>query len=141
MLERSLVILCFYINRLKSIVKTLNSFNLARKGKAIKSLTYISLFSSAGIGCYGFKQQGFKTINYHIDSRGKKRPYGNERVLTSSKLVKNFKKNNIHKLSLEYFRLFPNKDNFDNLLSFEKKFPKFLALFFTHYNYIGQKEG
>ena len=27
-----------------------------------KSLTYISLFSSAGVGCYGFKQEGFKCI-------------------------------------------------------------------------------
>ena len=32
------------------------------QGKNIKKLTYISLFSSAGIGCYGFKQQGFKCI-------------------------------------------------------------------------------
>lgn len=87
-----------------------------------------------------FKQRGFKTINYHVDSSGKKRPYGNERVLSSSKLVKNFKRNNINKVSIEYFRLFPNKDKFDNLLNFEKKFPKFLSPFFTHYNYIGQKE-
>ena len=27
-----------------------------------RSLTYISLFSSAGVGCYGFKQEGFKCI-------------------------------------------------------------------------------
>lgn len=27
-----------------------------------KSLTYISLFSSAGVGCYGFKQEGFRCI-------------------------------------------------------------------------------
>ncbi|MGL5521687.1 MAG: DNA cytosine methyltransferase [Metamycoplasmataceae bacterium] len=27
-----------------------------------KELTYISLFSSAGIGCFGFKQNGFKCI-------------------------------------------------------------------------------
>ena len=27
-----------------------------------KSLTYISLFSCAGIGCYGFKQEGFHCI-------------------------------------------------------------------------------
>lgn len=25
-------------------------------------LTYISLFSSAGVGCYGFKQEGFECI-------------------------------------------------------------------------------
>ena len=27
-----------------------------------KTLTYISLFSSAGVGCYGFKQEGFDCI-------------------------------------------------------------------------------
>lgn len=27
-----------------------------------KTLTYISLFSSAGVGCYGFKQEGYKCI-------------------------------------------------------------------------------
>lgn len=27
-----------------------------------RQLTYISLFSSAGVGCYGFKQQGFQCI-------------------------------------------------------------------------------
>ena len=27
-----------------------------------KTLTYISLFSSAGIGCYGFKESGFECI-------------------------------------------------------------------------------
>lgn len=27
-----------------------------------RGLTYISLFSSAGVGCYGFKQNGFQCI-------------------------------------------------------------------------------
>ncbi len=27
-----------------------------------RELTYISLFSSAGIGCYGFKQAGFECV-------------------------------------------------------------------------------
>lgn len=37
----------------------------------MKSLSYISLFSSAGIGCYGFKQQGFKCIatNEYLEKR------------------------------------------------------------------------
>lgn len=26
------------------------------------TLTYISLFSSAGVGCYGFKQEGFECV-------------------------------------------------------------------------------
>ena len=32
------------------------------KNKTKKKLTYISLFSSAGIGCYGFKMAGFECI-------------------------------------------------------------------------------
>ena len=27
-----------------------------------KSLTYVSLFSCAGVGCYGFKQEGYHCI-------------------------------------------------------------------------------
>lgn len=35
------------------------------------TLTYISLFSSAGVGCYGFKQEGFECVatNEIIDRR------------------------------------------------------------------------
>ncbi|CAA6811326.1 MAG: Unknown protein [uncultured Sulfurovum sp.] len=86
-----------------------------------------------------FKQRGFETINYHTDSQGLKRPYGNERVLTARRLIKNFKKYTIENKRIEYFRIFPNSHYFDKLLIFEKVFPKFLSLFFTHYNYIGQK--
>ena len=34
-------------------------------------LTYISLFSSAGVGCYGFQQHGFKCIatNEYLQKR------------------------------------------------------------------------
>lgn len=28
----------------------------------MKNLTYISLFSSAGVGCYGFKMEGFECV-------------------------------------------------------------------------------
>ena len=28
----------------------------------MKPLTYISLFSSAGVGCYGFKMEGFNCV-------------------------------------------------------------------------------
>lgn len=33
-----------------------------REGIALKKLTYVSLFSSAGVGCYGFKIEGFDCI-------------------------------------------------------------------------------
>ena len=50
------------------------------QGKDIKALTYISLFSSAGIGCYGFKQQGFKCIatNEYLEKRIKIQQYNNK---------------------------------------------------------------
>jgi DNA (cytosine-5)-methyltransferase 1 len=46
----------------------------------MKHLTYISLFSSAGIGCYGFKQQGFKciAINEYLEKRIKIQKYNNK---------------------------------------------------------------
>jgi len=45
-----------------------------------KPLTYISLFSSAGIGCYGFKQQGFECIatNELLQKRLKIQTYNNK---------------------------------------------------------------
>jgi len=48
--------------------------------KCNKHLTYISLFSGAGIGCYGFKQQGFKCIatNEYLEKRIKIQKYNNK---------------------------------------------------------------
>ena len=45
-----------------------------------KYLTYISLFSSAGIGCHGFKQQGFKCIatNEYLEKRIKIQKYNDK---------------------------------------------------------------
>jgi len=61
---------------------TQSLFDFANKpqGKDIKDLTYISLFSSAGIGCYGFKQQGFKCIatNEYLEKRIKIQQYNNK---------------------------------------------------------------
>jgi len=54
--------------------------DLDNKGNAIKALTYISLFSSAGVGCYGFKQQKFKCIatNEFLEKRLKIQQYNNK---------------------------------------------------------------
>lgn len=45
-----------------------------------KLRTYISLFSNAGIGCYGFKQEGFECIatNEILDERLKIQQYNNK---------------------------------------------------------------
>lgn len=63
-------------------MKTPNLFDFFNysQGKSIKNLTYISLFSSAGIGCYGFKQQGFKCVvtNEYLEKRIKIQQYNNK---------------------------------------------------------------
>lgn len=48
--------------------------------KDSKYLTYISLFSSAGIGCYGFKKENFKCIatNEYLEKRIKIQKYNNK---------------------------------------------------------------
>ena len=45
-----------------------------------KTLTYISIFSSAGVGCYGFKQAGFECIatNELIERRLNVQKYNNK---------------------------------------------------------------
>ena len=63
-------------------MQTYSLFDFINKmeGKNIKALTYISLFSSAGIGCYGFKQQGFKCIatNEYLEKRINIQQYNNK---------------------------------------------------------------
>ncbi|MBW6487903.1 DNA (cytosine-5-)-methyltransferase [Sulfurimonas sp.] len=46
----------------------------------MKLLNYVSLFSSAGIGCYGFKQQGFKCVatNEYLSKRIKIQQFNNK---------------------------------------------------------------
>jgi len=63
-------------------MQTYSLFDFINKtqGKNIKALTYISLFSSAGIGCYGFKQQNFKCIatNEYLKKRINIQKYNNK---------------------------------------------------------------
>ncbi len=67
------------------IIQTKSLFNFIdnldiNKRKDIKTLTYISLFSSAGVGCYGFKQQNFHCIatNEYLEKRIKIQQYNNK---------------------------------------------------------------
>ena len=85
------------------------------QGKNIKALTYISLFSSAGIGCYGFKQQGFKCIatNEYLEKRIKIQQYNNKcefdsgyiqgdlsKKETQDKIYKELENNNVKDLDI-----------------------------------------
>ena len=60
--------------------KSLFDFTDKSQGKDIKNLTYISLFSSAGVGCFGFKQQNFHCIatNEYLEKRIKIQQYNNK---------------------------------------------------------------
>lgn len=51
-----------------------------KKNKSKKNRTYISLFSSAGVGCYGFKEQNFECIatSELIESRINIQKYNNK---------------------------------------------------------------
>jgi len=64
--------------QIKSLFDFIDDFD--NKGKGIKALTYISLFSSAGVGCYGFKQQKFQCIatNEYLEKRLKIQQYNNK---------------------------------------------------------------
>jgi DNA (cytosine-5)-methyltransferase 1 len=85
------------------------------QGIDIKALTYISLFSSAGIGCFGFKQQEFKCIatNEYLEKRIKIQQYNNKCEFNSGyiqgdlstkevqgKIYKELENNNINDLDI-----------------------------------------
>lgn len=78
-------------------------------------MTYISLFSSAGIGCYGFKQQGFKCIatNEYLEKRLKIQQYNKKcdfesgyicgdlsKQETQDKIYRELENNNINDLDV-----------------------------------------
>lgn len=86
-----------------------------------------------------FYRRGFNTIKYYEDNKGKKHIYGDERILTAKSLSSTLLKYNIEEFDIEYFRIFPNKDLFNNLFNIENKISKYIIPFFTHYNYIGKK--
>jgi len=86
-----------------------------------------------------FKVRGFETVCYYKDDAGEKFAYGNERILTSSKLSSLFSDLGIEKQLVRYFRIFPNHKFFNNFFAFEKMMSKILVPFFTHYNFIAKK--
>ncbi len=86
-----------------------------------------------------FKQRGFKTISEFTDETGKLHSYGIERIITPMTLCKEFKKRDVMKEKVRYFRLLPNIKIADKLLFIERKVPHLLKPLFTHYNFVGKK--
>jgi DNA (cytosine-5)-methyltransferase 1 len=66
-------------------------------------LTYISLFSSAGIGCYGFKEEGFECIatNELLEKRMKIQRYNNKCKYDSGYILGDIKEKETYKKLLE----------------------------------------
>src|SRR4051812_20116500 len=76
------------------------------------------------------RERGLKTIRYFEDHTGRRHPYGDERILTASSLARLFARRGVSRLSVEYFRVFPNSPVFDRLLSVEQATPRWLAPLF-----------
>lgn len=86
-----------------------------------------------------FSQRGFRTIRHFEDHLGRRHPYGDERVLSAGRLAGLFSRRGVERVSVAYYRLFPNGPAFDRLLAVEEAAPRWLPPLFTHYNYVGMK--
>jgi 2-polyprenyl-3-methyl-5-hydroxy-6-metoxy-1,4-benzoquinol methylase len=86
-----------------------------------------------------FLQRGFRTLGEFTDETGRRYPYGNERIVSASRLARLLAKAGIETISTEHFRVFPNSPLWDHLLDVERSVPQWLRPLFTHYNYVGRK--
>ena len=85
-----------------------------------------------------FKVRGFKTIKTIKDEFGNMIPYGDERVISYSNLLKLFPSNLIKKESIRYFQLFPNNPKYKN---YEKRLSAFSlpSFLYARYNLVLKK--
>ena len=77
------------------------------------TLTYISLFSSAGVGCYGFKELGFECIatNEIIGRRLDIQKFNNKCKYDSGYIQGDIKETQIKKLILKQMDFYKNLGN------------------------------
>lgn len=75
--------------------------------------TYISLFSSAGIGCYGFKLNGFECIatNELLNSRMNIQKANNKCKYDSGYIVGDITSEDVHKKLLDEIEMWEEKEN------------------------------
>ncbi|GFP76377.1 DNA cytosine methyltransferase [Clostridium fungisolvens] len=80
-------------------------------------LTYISIFSSAGIGCYGFKEEGFECIatNELLEKRMKIQRYNDKCRYDSGYILGDIKEKNNYKKILEAIDFWKIKHNIKNV--------------------------
>lgn len=78
-----------------------------------KALTYISLFSSAGVGCYGFKEAGFECIatNEILERRLKIQKFNNKCKYENSYVAGDIKEIEIKKQILQQIKFYEKLGN------------------------------
>lgn len=79
--------------------------------------TYISLFSSAGVGCYGFKQEGFQCIASVelLEKRLKIQKFNNKCTLDSGYICGDMTQNSTHEAILREYNLWHDTFGIDEL--------------------------
>ena len=85
-----------------------------------------------------FLRRGRPKIKTMLGSDGRSHLYGDERITTAGAIKRDFSKVGISTVSVRYFRMFPNKEIFNNL-SWLEELPFFSIIppCFTHFNYVG----
>jgi len=81
-----------------------------------------------------FRGRGFNTVIEHEGTI-----WGNERIIVPLALINLFDKLGYSKKKLEYFRVLPNRNFSNELLTWERITPQVLKPAFTHYHLILQK--
>lgn len=79
--------------------------------------TYISLFSSAGVGCYGFKQEGFECVatNELIERRIEVQKCNNKCKYTSGYICGDITKSDIQNLLYKEIEFWKDKEKLDRV--------------------------
>lgn len=87
-----------------------------------------------------FLRRGWRTVGTLVDADGREHPYGNERVLRATTLVRALERRGMRTQSVRWFRVFPNLAPFDGARRIEEALEQsWLAPLLTHYNYVGRK--
>ena len=76
-----------------------------------RNLTYISLFSSAGVGCFGFKKEGYNCIatNELLEKRMKIQRINNKCKYQSGYIVGDIKENEVKEKLYNEIKIWDNK--------------------------------
>lgn len=85
-----------------------------------------------------FKMRGFKMVT-KAKINNKNVLIGNERIIFPFILKRKLQSSGFDVTEIYYFRMFPNKSFFNKFLFLEKKMPKILKPFFSHYTLIAIK--